>query len=98
MAAILLSSADSNIRVWGDNFRIDPHLRVTWNPERIGFRMDREVAVETGTRYQTECRDGRLEHWTGPYLAQWQKFGKRWELVHEAEGGSRVVRDKPGSC
>ena len=97
MAAILMSSADSSIRLWGDNFGRDPHLRVTWNPGRIGFRMDRGIAVETGTRYETQCRGGRLEHWTGPYLAQWQKSG-RWELVHEAEGASRLVRDKAGSC
>jgi len=98
MAAILMSSADSSIVVWSDNFRIDPHLIVTWDPQRIGFRMDRGIGVEIGTRYQTDCREGRLRHWSGPYFAQWQKLGTRWRLINEAEGAFRVVRDKPGSC
>ena len=98
MAAILLSGADSNIVVWSDNFRIDPHLRVIWEPRRIGFRTDRSIGVETGIRYQTDCREGRLRHWSGPYFAQWQKLGTRWHLINEAEGAFRVVSDKPGSC
>jgi hypothetical protein len=98
-SVILKLSADSNIRLWGDNFRRDPSLRVKWTPQQMGFYAAyASIGVETGTEKGTRCHDGRLEHWSGRYLAQWRKVGAHWRLLHEAEGTDRIKVDTLGGC